>query len=334
MYQIYSILLILTLFTVAMIAIPFSFADPQIDQPLKQMHKGVLAKDVMCRSSFKLILKIEGGTAACVSSPTYDKLVARGWGIAPPVQNQIIPAPINQTKPAPINQTKPITVTTPGGLAINIFSTNPPSVTSVMQQHNLGPNDFAASFKTSTLTQFPNVSRVLIAASLDGINSGIQTLQANPSYGINYIAYDNEHNNMPSTPPSEQQDPVGSTNQAAALVHSAGYKFAIAPDRGFLLSEYKDVDWSKIDMVTFQIQKAVGGDPSLAQSVISSVAPYAKAHNPNVKVFVQVNPAFADPSVIASTINNNKNIVDGVSIICGGSDPASSLDKTLTALGR
>lgn len=269
-------------------------------------------------------------TSQCPSGQIFNSTLNECTSPAPPIPPQT-PPPVPPQTPPPAQST---TSTSGGKLEINIFPTNPSSVMSVIQSHNLGSSDYAASFNPSLITQFPNMNKILVAASLSGINNAINVAKSNPSYGIEYIAYDNEHQNSPSTPSSEQADPVGSTNQAATLVRSAGYKFGIAPDSSFLMSEYQGVNWSNIDMVVMQVQRTISNNPSQAQSDISSVSQFAKAHNPNVKVLAQVNPSLADPSTIGSIINNNKNMIDGVSIICGGATSASLLDATLTALGR
>ena len=47
--------------------------------PLKQLKSGVLAKDITCNQGFRLILKAEDGSPACVKPDTAQKLMEKGW---------------------------------------------------------------------------------------------------------------------------------------------------------------------------------------------------------------------------------------------------------------
>ncbi len=51
--------------------------------PLKQIQKGVNAKDVSCKEDSVLILKSQNNSPACVSSNSAKKLESRGWGFVP-----------------------------------------------------------------------------------------------------------------------------------------------------------------------------------------------------------------------------------------------------------
>ena len=46
--------------------------------PLKQISKGIEAKDIQCKSSFELIFKYSG-EPACVKASSVQKLVSWGW---------------------------------------------------------------------------------------------------------------------------------------------------------------------------------------------------------------------------------------------------------------
>jgi len=47
--------------------------------PLKQFNNGIEASDVKCKTGFKLLIKANTGTPACVKPSTVSKLVSRGW---------------------------------------------------------------------------------------------------------------------------------------------------------------------------------------------------------------------------------------------------------------
>jgi hypothetical protein len=52
----------------------------KILSPLQQFTSGIPAKSVQCDQGFTLVIKIEDGSPACVTSPIAQALVARGWG--------------------------------------------------------------------------------------------------------------------------------------------------------------------------------------------------------------------------------------------------------------
>jgi len=55
----------------------------KILSPLQQFKSGVSAKSVQCNQGFTLVIKIDDGSPACVSSQTAQALTARGWGTTP-----------------------------------------------------------------------------------------------------------------------------------------------------------------------------------------------------------------------------------------------------------
>lgn len=57
-----------------------SDASETILSPLKQIKKGIIAKDVQCKTGYDLILKTTKKLGACVKPTSMDKLVQRGWG--------------------------------------------------------------------------------------------------------------------------------------------------------------------------------------------------------------------------------------------------------------
>jgi hypothetical protein len=61
------------------ISLKTTAGDEKILAPLKQMHSGVSAKDVVCKEGLELIFKASDGSAACVMPSTVSKLIERGW---------------------------------------------------------------------------------------------------------------------------------------------------------------------------------------------------------------------------------------------------------------
>ena len=56
---------------------------PKILSPLEQFKSGTPAKNVQCKEGFTLVIKIDDGSPACVSSKDSQTLIARGWGTTP-----------------------------------------------------------------------------------------------------------------------------------------------------------------------------------------------------------------------------------------------------------
>jgi hypothetical protein len=52
----------------------------KILSPLQQFKSGTLAKSVQCDQGFTLVIKIEDGSPACVTSQIAQALTVRGWG--------------------------------------------------------------------------------------------------------------------------------------------------------------------------------------------------------------------------------------------------------------
>lgn len=51
--------------------------------PLKQIHNGVLPKNILCKPGLELLIKKSSGMPACVTSQTAAKLIEHNWGIYP-----------------------------------------------------------------------------------------------------------------------------------------------------------------------------------------------------------------------------------------------------------
>jgi hypothetical protein len=57
-----------------------SDASETMLSPLKQMKKGIMAKNVQCKTGYDLILKTTKDLGACVKPASFPVLVLRGWG--------------------------------------------------------------------------------------------------------------------------------------------------------------------------------------------------------------------------------------------------------------
>jgi hypothetical protein len=67
-----------------------SYAQQEIQSPLKQFQSGIALEDVKCNNGFQLIGKSNDGSPACVTSDTFTKLIDWGWGYDPSKQVVIL----------------------------------------------------------------------------------------------------------------------------------------------------------------------------------------------------------------------------------------------------
>ncbi|MCV0401524.1 MAG: hypothetical protein K5777_06065 [Nitrosopumilus sp.] len=73
---IFTVLFSFSIFTIVLLA------DAMIDSPKKQMDRGVLAKDVLCREGLELVIRTNGN-AACVRPETADRMKKSGMLFIP-----------------------------------------------------------------------------------------------------------------------------------------------------------------------------------------------------------------------------------------------------------
>jgi len=232
-------------------------------------------------------------------------------------------------------KSQPYNLTVVNTLLISMFTPTLPSDVKAVLDRQLSTQDYAANFRTSMLSNYPNQHKILISNcvtcdSTTSINAAINNAKSS-SFPIEYVAYDNEpKNGALSTPTIEVNDPVYYTNQAAALVHNAGLKFGATPSRDLLLAEYKGVDWTQVDLLVIQAQRITTSVARFNDLVIP-VATHVKSINPNTLIFVQVNPDLDNNTNIVNVIKGVMDLIDGVSIVCN-SCSSTALDDLITRL--
>ncbi len=151
--------------------------------------------------------------------------------------------------------------------------------------------------------------------------------------GFEVVVYDNEPNNGSfSTPPGELIDPAKSTNEAVQLIRDAGLESGIAPLGSFLLLVYQGVAWTNVDLLILQFQDGQTEQIILATNLISD---YVRQEG-DTEIFLQVNPIFAEISVIGDRVKAVRDKIDGVVIICLEIQDCNSnmFSSLLTELGR
>lgn len=144
------------------------------------------------------------------------------------------------------------------------------------------------------------------------------------------ILYDPEH--WPGTPDEEQNDIPSAVLHGAELAHSTGcHTFGFAPDGIFMFGMdpdncaynldagvYRQVDWRVVDLVDIQAQRLLSDDCADRLGldeylrVVSEIAEYARAQNPDVKVVSQVSFRYTSAGKIKRAISQVSSIVDGI----------------------
>lgn len=203
----------------------------------------------------------------------------------------------------------------------------PPSALSNTVNQKLNSNDYVASFQTNTLDRFPLLNTILLEKSFEDVQSAIPIALAN---GYNVIGYDAEKAFIPA----DELDKIHViVSDSCNLIHDAGLKCMVGSSRPTLKTFWDKVDWTEVDIFLLPLQK-VAGTPDY-QILGERYGGHAKAMNPNIKIFSNINLEFVsiDTAVSEITQLRDKGIIDGVSIISLRISD-SDLISLLTALGR
>jgi hypothetical protein len=204
----------------------------------------------------------------------------------------------------PVNEAAPSVVSQWDGAYA--FSSDVPSAFAVIAQ-TANANTWLDGLLVTTYPAFARLGTHTfeLADSLAQISSISAEQQ-----GVEVVIYDIEH--WASTPLAEQQRPIISIAQAAAIAHDAGKRFGIAPDGLFLGIDTGHctanvsagivplVDWTKIDVVNVQAQELA--DTSNCKTIqnytafVTRVASTARSQNPNIVIIAQVSLRDSDPA--------------------------------------
>lgn len=127
---------------------------------------------------------------------------------------------------------------------------------------------------------------------------------------IDIIGYNLEHG--PGNEPTEQADPVGSTQRMRALADRYGVKLAVGPDRAFALSDGVAMA-SYADMLILQVQR-VQDQPSTVREFVLPLVASVRNLAPTIEIGVQVG-ADGDVDGIISLLRSMEEQIDGISIL-------------------
>lgn len=188
----------------------------------------------------------------------------------------------------------PVPPPTNGSFALSIFPVGTrPTAAQVAQlapyvdqaaQFGPSPPSTATPAFLSLWISYSSITKIVVTPSAANIDNTIATARNTP--GTGYIVYDAEGWTL--TPTNEQTNLASYIDSTATTVHAAGFKYGIAPTRGFLESVKNSIDWSKIDLVIIQLQNVP--DDATFMQVVKDVVPIAQAQNPNIQIFLQQRP--------------------------------------------
>lgn len=151
-------------------------------------------------------------------------------------------------------------------------------------------------------------SRMVIADNYSGLISNISNLYTN-NVGLvqafnftknDYLGYDAE--DWALTPSIEQNNQINYTQMACNYVHAAGYKFAYTPEidvPGW--GQFAQINWTCVDLLDLQ-EQFNSGDPTALIQNVTQLLSVAKAQNPNLVVFVQIDMTGISQSTLESDI--------------------------------
>ena len=221
----------------------------------------------------------------------------------------------------------------------SIFSThlNSSSI-EVLQKYFTQQSDIVTSYTESPrnfyvpytlFPYFPNQTKAVIVPNISDISDTIRYVAPSVlTKGKDIIAYDPEVWDV--TPPTEYdytipggQSAAQSMDQAADMVHSAGYLFgASAALRGpsgsgspSLIGHYQEINWTKIDFLFIQTQQVVNSESYL--ETVKQISQFVKTQSPNTKIIMSLgfskNANFSQADIISAL--NFLNDFDGVQIL-------------------
>jgi hypothetical protein len=173
--------------------------------------------------------------------------------------------------------------------------------------------DMVTSERIQALNLFPEKTKALVITTEDNLEQAI--LQAN-QYGIEYVVYNNEPNNGPSsTPPEEIEDAPNAIKRVADRVHAEGLKFVSAPSFGLMIKIVDDVDWKAVnpEIAAFQLQRSTSTQQIIDE--FNEKAEIIRNQNIDTIFMLQINPEWQTISDVKHVLMSTKE-VGGISIVC------------------
>jgi hypothetical protein len=135
------------------------------------------------------------------------------------------------------------------------------------------------AFDNAVYNLAPNNEKMMFAASLQWMQDGIPIAK---QLGVESIAYNAETWHF--TPEEEQRNPIESFNQAAAIAHNNGFKFAYNPTMSIFKGpdvNYLKQDWTKADILIIPFGGMVLFPPNFKLQV-QNIVNHVKSVNPNI----------------------------------------------------
>ena len=343
--------IVVILFAIAIIYVPISFAESQLESPLKQMKHGVLAYDIKCNTGFELILKIHDASPACVKPSALQDLIQRGWGMMSPTPTPT-PPQSNATIPPPSATTSNY------HLVFFLQSTSSPSYYSENLQlftKYLKPDDIlfitgSPRAHASKVLQQTQDAKALIGAGVKvyslqfyfKITDLVGNVTKLPK-GLDYIGYDYEKGNLYSPEfTTNETTSISYFDQAQTAVKQ--YNTATRSDAKFIVTppygELKNANWEwgqaakHMDTINMQMQGLLH-DPNY-HDLVTTVVSQIRQGSPDTQLFVQVSISPA-----RGTVQDNVNAIgilktlpiDGILVFYQNTQ-TSDLQQLFTLLDR
>ena len=265
-------------------------------------------------------------------------LTACGGGGTPPPA----PSSIASPTPAPL----PGAALSFGNRVFNgayVFTENQRSLYGVISQTATQNTRLSIQIAKS----YPAVVRTVGQANTIEMASSLAAMASIVNDGEAVAYYDIEH--WPSTPVSEQQNPVASIEQAAQIAHGSGKLFGVTPDGAFLGHDgscafnvqhgiASQIDWTSVDELDIQAQgladdSACGpGNVTAYAAFVSQIASIARAANPHIRIVAQVSLKFSAPATVLDAARAVRGVADSILVAYPSSGCANCTTDNLSAV--
>jgi hypothetical protein len=165
-----------------------SFAEnTEIDSPRKQMKNGVAAEDVICKSSFTLMIRISGD-AVCVKPSTAEKLTSAGFGTIEKEASMVKEPEIDKEIPDVSTDQMEDHVNSQDVIMGKPIHTDFPTIETltVVHANKIDPATFILEYEITAGNKKLNAIHVSVHSDIETVQSEIPLLEPNTK-GIQYV---------------------------------------------------------------------------------------------------------------------------------------------------
>lgn len=179
---------------------------------------------------------------------------------------------------------------------------------------NWTEGDMVTSERIQVLNLFPEKTKAMVITTETNLDKAIMLARQND---IEYVVYNNEPNNGPSsTPPDEIANAANVIRAISDKVHDEGLKFVSAPSYALMIKIVNEVDWKAVnpEIVVFQLQRSTSTQQIIDE--FNEKAGIIRSHSLDTIFMVQFNPEWQSIDDVKHVLANTKGEVGGISVVC------------------